>query len=99
MFSDGAHTYVDPVKGCLDDAPVLLVKKHGRHGVMNYRVHGRRCIVDGVFATMELVAGGFRAAEGHDQEDRSMKGLQYCSQQPFCWPAVRPPASGATCRR
>jgi type IV secretion system protein VirB9 len=58
VFSDGAHTYVDLAKGVVtEDAPVLLVKNAGGTRVVNYRVHGRRYIVDGVFATMELVAG------------------------------------------
>jgi type IV secretion system protein VirB9 len=58
VFSDGAHTYVDLAKGVVtDDAPVLLVKNAGGTRVVNYRVHGRRYIVDGVFSTMELVAG------------------------------------------
>ena len=58
VFSDGAHTYVDLAKGVVtDDAPILLVKNAGGTRVVNYRVHGRRYIVDGVFSTMELVAG------------------------------------------
>lgn len=64
VFSDGAHTYLDLAEGAVtDDAPVLLVKNAGGIRVVNYRVHGRRYIVDGVFPHLELVAGVGRAQQ------------------------------------
>ncbi len=64
MFADGAHTYVDlPKAVSTEDAPILLVMNQAGQRVVNYRVHDRRYIVDGVFAHMELIAGVGKAQE------------------------------------
>ena len=58
VFSDGSHTYVDlPKSATTEDSPVLLVRNDDGVRVVNYRVHGRRYIVDGVFRHIELIAG------------------------------------------
>jgi type IV secretion system protein VirB9 len=64
VFADGAHTYVDLPKAVnTEDAPVLLVMNQAGHRVVNYRVHGRRYIVDGVFPHLELIAGVGKAQQ------------------------------------
>jgi type IV secretion system protein VirB9 len=64
VFADGAHTYVDlPKAVSTEDAPILLVMNQAGQRVVNYRVHDRRYIVDGVFQHMELIAGVGKAQE------------------------------------
>ena len=58
VYNDGRRTVIEfPAAAVLEEAPVLLVTDGGAAAVANYRVDGRRYLVDGVFGSAMLVAG------------------------------------------
>lgn len=64
VYNDGVKTYIDmPVEMQQTEAPVLLViGADKKEQIVNYRLIGRRYIVDQVFAKAELKAGVGRRA-------------------------------------
>lgn len=58
VYNDGRRTVIEfPDAALLEEAPVLLVTDGGAEQVANYRIDGRRYLVDGVFGSAMLVAG------------------------------------------
>lgn len=59
VFNDGAKTYIEmPARFRQNEAPVLLVLGSGqKEALVNYRIKGRRYIVDQIFDKAILIAG------------------------------------------